>query len=166
MGHRGKLEFYTLSRVVLSDSLFQCNACSKANRACFGPTYAGEKWTKTFRLASKRCVRCFVDHNVCTGGEFGYELGFLCNRAPEEEEPSAPGQPKKIIPAKRKASLGNAPTRTKSSRRQASPLRPIESSSQPDLFEALDSFAFQLRQLRLCIDQLEEDFTIIWRDFA
>ena len=145
----------------------QCNICSKGNKACFGPAYARDKGTDNVRVASKRCVRCVVDHNVCRGGEFGYTVKFLDTYAPSdrEGEPPAPTQPRHVVPAKRKASVGNVPTRARPYPRLDSPLN-IGSSSQPNLRDSLQSFAFQLRQLRRSLDLLEEQFVTIFRDFA
>jgi len=111
-------------------SWFQCNICSKGNKVCFGPAYMRDKGTESVQVASKRCVRCVVDRNVCWGSEFSYTVKFLDTYAPSDGEgdPPVTSQPKHVIPTKCKVSVGNVPTRARPYPPLGSPLQ-IGSSS-------------------------------------
>ena len=126
-----------------------------------------DKGTNNVRVALKRCVHCVVDHNVCQGGKFGYMVKFLDTYVPSdgEGEPPAPSKPRYVVPTKCKASVGNIPTCTRPYLHLDSPLH-IRSSSRPNLHNSLQSFAFQLQQLRRSLKLLEEQFVSIFRDFA
>ena len=123
--------------------------------------------------STSRCVRCQVDHRICRGGELVHKVvpinagGYLGEgeRAPAKE-------PTPLVPAKRKAPIGNNSTRAESStvRLGQPPTLPAVPGESPsahfNLRDCLEDFAVKLSQASRSFNQLEEELDLIRRTIA
>jgi len=114
-----------------------------------------------------------VDHRICRGGELEHKVVPIDTGGSLGEGERAPAKElTPLIPAKRKAPIGNDSTRAESStvrlgQPPALPAMPGESpSTHFSLRDSLEDFAVKLSQSSRSLNQLEEELDLIRRTIA